>query len=221
MQQKWCAFSERFGGKTTGKWIKGRVVSFPSFQKKKAFKYNKVCDLGDSACWAGAIWPECALFVLEQCRLESLASSCWNPYSSCLKTWTLNHYPAVILCTFLIEIYGMFCLHLIFFFMLLFHYFCSSLHNLFYFKCRNSLILHCCVVMNYVGTKRQQCYSISLWKQKPRDKTQRTMFWFIYAYVNIFYIYSICIHLNLLFAPWTSVLEIAGSKIYIQIHTCC
>lgn len=131
-----------------------------------------------------------------------IASSCWNPYSSCLKTWTLNHYLAMILCTFLIEIYGMFCLRFIFFLCYCFHYFCSSLNNLFYFKCRDSLILHCCVVMNYVGTKRQQCYSISLWKQKPRDKTQRTMFWFIYAYVKIFiyiayaYIWIFCLLLE-------------------------
>lgn len=30
-QQKWCACSERLGGKTAGEWIEGGVVSFPLF----------------------------------------------------------------------------------------------------------------------------------------------------------------------------------------------
>lgn len=129
-----------------------------------------------------------------------IASSFWNPYISCLKTQTLNHYPTIILCTFLNEIYGMFCVRFIFL-MLLFPPFFSSLHNLFYFKCRHSLILHYCVVINYVETKRLKWYSISLWRQNSENH--------VLVYICLcgcFYIYSICMHLNLLFAPWMSVL---------------
>lgn len=155
-----------------------------------------------------------------------IARSCWNPYILCFETWTFSCYSAMILGTFLIEIYGMLCIHFIMFLLYCFHHFCSPLHNLFCFEYRGSLILHYYMLVSCGGTKRQQCCSISLWKQKPRDKTQRTMFWFIYVYIYIHiyaytYMYSRYIYLNLLFAPWLSGFEIAGSKIWIQIHKCC
>lgn len=88
---------------------------------------------------------------------------------------------------------------------IVFTFFCYCLHNVFYFKYRHSLTCHYYAVMNCVGTKNPQHYSISFAGKKNPTNTHTTTpppnlenhffdLFFIYIYVSV-YIYKthICI----------------------------
>lgn len=129
-------------GKLQGSGLKVRcffsVVFYftPLFKKEQKIKgkYSnvniRIYAIQVTAFWNVAVWHECvhcSLRVRAE-RAATITSPCWDPYILCFKKWTLKNYSTMILCTFLIAVYGMLCIHFMLFLGYCFHLFFFSPH---------------------------------------------------------------------------------------------